>query len=294
MMMKFQVLLTTLLCLSGILFGIEEEKPSVPPIGNFSVPTAMQLAPLVSFGQLLIGQNVLLTELTGGYLHGQDSYTSLIAPNAIYGIRNDLALYVNIPFYPKNRSGSSHSSGLGDILLQGEYAYYNLTTREYVLQGTIVANVQFPTGSSTKDPPTGTGSYSYLLGTTFAYQSFNWYAFISPGVHLTTTHHGTKFGNSYLYQCGFARYIDALSPPGWIFDLMVEFDGTYMEKDKIHGKKDRDSGGNTIFVTPSIWLSCKSFFFQWGIGFPILQQLNGDQDKTGYAIASSLGVAFYF
>ncbi len=283
-----------LLCMPVILFGIEEENPVPLPIGNFSVPLVTQLAPLVSFGQLLIGEKAFLPQLMGSYIRGHNSYADVIAPSVIYGIRDDLSVFFVIPFSPKSRSGSSHSSGIEDIFLQFEYGFYNRARSDYTLTATVVANVQFPTGSDSKNPRTGNGSFSYFLGTTSAYLSYNWYAFISPGVNITTIHHGTKFGNSYLYQWGFARYIKQLSPRGWIFDLMIEFDGTYIQKDKIHGKTDPDSGGNIIFVLPSIWLSSKRWIFQGGIGLPLVQNLNGHQDKIKFSIDYNLGIAVQF
>jgi hypothetical protein len=273
----------------------EQKKEEGPcPLGNFSVPLITQIAPLVSFGQLLIGKKAFLPQLTGAYVRGHNSYADVIMPNMIYGIREDLSVSFFVPFTPRSRSSSSHSSGIEDIFLQCEYGFYSKNSSNYTLQATVVANLQFPTGSSSKNPPTGSGSFGYFLGATYACTSFNWYAFISPGVNLRTTHHGTKFGNSYLYQWGLARYIDSLSPRGWIFDLMIEFDGTYSEKDKILGATDFNSGGNVIFITPSIWLSSKRWVFQWGVGFPLAQKLNGDQDKIKYAINYNLGLAMQF
>jgi hypothetical protein len=75
---------------------------------------------------------------------------------------------------------------------------------------------------------------------------------------------------------------------------MIEFDGTYSEKNKIKGTTDPNSGGNVIFITPSIWLSSKRWIIQWGIGFPVIQNLNGHQNKIKYSIDYNLGVAFQF
>ena len=92
---------------------------------------------------------------------------------------------------------------------------------------------------------------------------------------------------------GLCAIHQAFKSPGWIFDLMIEFDGTYAKKDKIKGSPDPDSGGNSIFITPSIWMSSNRLIFQWGMGFPILQNLNGKQDKIQYFLAYNLGIAFY-
>ncbi len=285
------IFLQTMLGVWGCLFG-NENQPL--PIGNFSVPLITQIAPLVGFGQLLIGEKGILSQFSGFYAKGHNSYENTLIPNITYGLRDDLDVSVFVPFTPRSKSVSGHSSGIMDILLQAEYAYYTKSDIDYAMTGSIVGNVQFPTGSDSKDPRTGNGSSTYFLGTTFSYLSYNWYAFISPGAFVTTAHHGKKIGNSYLYQWGFARYIPQWSPKGWIFDLMIEFDGTYAEKDKIRGVTNPDSGGNIIFVTPSLWLSSKRLIFQWGVGFPIVQDLHGDQDKIHYFIAYNVAVAFQF
>jgi hypothetical protein len=75
---------------------------------------------------------------------------------------------------------------------------------------------------------------------------------------------------------------------------MIEFDGSYAEKDKIQGKTDPNSGGNVIFIVPSIWLSSKRWILQGGIGLPLLQNLNGHQDKIKYSIDYNLGIAVQF
>lgn len=293
-MKKNNLILIALLSLQSLLFGKEEETVETLPIGNFSVPTATQISPLLGFGQLLVGENIFFPQITGTYSRGHSSSFNVIAPSVTYGVRDDLALFFLAPFDIRSRDGSSHSSGIRDVLLQAEYGFYFSSGSDYTCQSTVVANVQFPTGSSSKSPPTGAGSFSYFLGTTYAYTSFNWFAFVSPGANLTTRRHGTKFGNSFLYQCGFARYIKQLSPQGWVFDLMLEFEGAYTVKDRIHGKTNPDSGGNVIFATPSLWLSSNRVIIQWGIGFPILQKLNGHQDKIRYSIDYNLGIAVQF
>jgi hypothetical protein len=145
-----------------------------------------------------------------------------------------------------------------------------------------------------KNPPTGNGWFSYFLGTTFVFMSYDWYAFLSPGAYFPTSHHGSKVGNSYLYQWGFARYIKALSPPGCIFDLMIEFDGTYSQKDRGSHGKNLDTGGNVLLATPSFWLSSTSWLIQSGISFPIFQNLNGNQDKLEYDISYVAGLVLQF
>src|SRR5271170_125857 len=129
------LLLVLLLGAFSFLFADEDEnEPEEPlPIGNFSVPLATQIAPLVSFGQLLIGKNALLPQLTGAYIHTHHGSSDIIAPSVIYGLRDDLSLFFAVPFNTRSRSGPFHSSGIGDVLLQLEYGYYQKTHRNYTL-----------------------------------------------------------------------------------------------------------------------------------------------------------------
>lgn len=70
----------------------------------------------------------------------------------------------------------------------------------------------------------------------------------------------------------------------WIFALMVEADGQYSEKDKINGIINPNSGGNVVFITPSLWISSKKLILQFGIGFPVVQDLYGNQNKMNYGL----------
>jgi hypothetical protein len=207
----------------------------------------------------------------------------------LYGITEDFSIFFNLPFSPKNRVYNYHSSGLEDVYIQIEYAYYAKKVEEGTYQATILTNVAFPSGSTHKNPPTGFGSPSFTIGTTFNYTSVDWFYFGALEGILTTSYNHTKFGDQFLYEIGAGRAFD--SPPGWIFAWMLEFDGVYSEKNRLNGSIDPNSGGNTIFITPSIWISNENIVFQLGVG-PVFQSLNGSQAKQHYAIDLNLGYTF--
>lgn len=283
-----------LLTISHLGFAHENRDPL--PVGNFSVPTPTQISPLVSFGQLLIGKDALEPELGGSYTKAHSNFNNNLTPNIIYGILDELSATLFFPITLKAQSERSNSSGFGDLTLQLEYGFFSRSDINYAIQSTIVGNVQFPTGSIKKNPRTGGGTLSYFIGSTFSFLSPNWYAFASPGANFTISQNNLdiKFGNSFLYQCGIARNIAAFGSPGWIFDIMLEFDGVYTAKTKVSGRTDKDSGSNIILLTPSLWLSSNILIFQFGVSIPVLQQLNGIQEKWQYAINYNLGVGIQF
>lgn len=267
----------------------KEEKP--PSIGNFALPTSQQPAALFGFGGNIIDANEVQLYFFADALCGREKLTTDLIPSVLFGITDNWSIFFNFPFSPKMIDGCHQSSGLEDFFIQLEYAFYNKSTRKYVDQATVVANITFPTGSIKKDPPTGFGSPSLFLGGTYYRTYVDWFVFVAPGAVLTTSEHGTKVGDQFLYQFGVGRNIP--SPKGTIGAWMVEVDGQYNKKNRVKGKIDPNSGGNTIYVTPSLWFSTKEMLVQAGVSFPVNQHLFGKQHKFQYVFNFNFAWSFY-
>jgi len=273
----------------------ENKKPtkeiSPPKIGNFSLPTSQQPGPLVSFGENIIEKNQTQVFLAPDLFVGHKKHLFDIVPSFLYAPMDDFSIYFVAPIAASYKEGKEKSSGMEDLFLQLEYAFYSDKTSTYTDQATIVTNVTFPVGSTHKKPPIGFGSSSFFLGSTFNRAYTDWFYFTSYGVLLTTTSDKTKFGNQFLYQGGLGRNFYSI-PSEFIFAWIIEINGQYSEKNKIKGKADPNSGGNTIFLTPSLWLSTKQLIVQFGFGFPIAQHLFGDQKKDKYLLIANFGWTF--
>lgn len=269
----------------------ESEEQGPPKIHNFSLPTSQQPAALFGFGGNIIDQGEVQLYLFADALIGKNKITTDIIPGVLFGISKDLSIFFNFPFTPLIKDGRHRSWGLEDFFIQLEYAFYNKSTSSYVDQVTVLANITAPTGSIKKNPPTGFGSPSFFLGGTYYRTWVDWIVFVAPGAVLTTSDHRTKIGDQFLYQFGLERYIP--SPKGWIFAWMLEIDGQYNKKNRICGKIDHNSGGNTIFFTPSFWMSRKEMLLQFGVSFPINQNLFGKQRKFDYVLNFNFAWSFY-
>ncbi|MBA3721451.1 MAG: hypothetical protein H0W88_03520 [Parachlamydiaceae bacterium] len=261
-----------------------------PKIGNFSLPMSQQPSSLFGFGGNIIDKGEIQCYFFADDFIGKEIMNSTILPSILFGITNDFSIYFNFPYTIMEDDGH-RSSGLADFFVQLEYAFYNKSTTTYSDQATIVANITLPTGSAKKNPPTGFGSPSFFIGATYMHMLVDWFVFTAPGAILTTSNHGTKFGDQFLYQFGFGRNIP--SPPKWIYAWMIEFDGQYNKKNRIDGEIDNNSGGNVIYVTPSLWFSTKDILVQFGVSFPINQNLFGHQTKIDYAINVNCAWSFY-
>lgn len=291
-MTKF--LIAGFLLVSFFAFAEEEAKPQKekpPPIGNFALPPSQQPAALVGFGANMLDAGVAQLFIAPDEFIGKHRVISDIVPSALFGITDDLSIYFNFPFTTFYRDGCDISHGAEDFFVQMEYVFYNKSTRCYLDQATILAAVYFPTGSIHKSPSTGFGSPALFLGATYYHTLVDWFFFVAPGATLTTSDHRTKYGNQFFYQGGFGRCLP--SPKGWIYAWMIEIDGQYNQKNRIRGVKDPNSGGNSIFITPSVWVSSRKLVVQFGVGFPVNQNFFGDQHKFNHTLYLNVGWTFY-
>lgn len=270
----------------------EEPKPeNLLKVGNLAFPPSQQPTPLVSFGQNLIGAKKFQFQFTAIDLQGKKSYKVQLDPALIYGFKDYLGIIIDVPCIARQRMGKQHSSGVGDTTIQMEAAVYTKEHYTYYDQLTIVGNVTIPTGSTKRNPPTGVGANSFFIGTTFSRLGINWDLFTSYGAILNTSSHRTQYGNHYLYQVGVGRRI--FSNKEWLFLWMVESTGDYGERDVIQGKVDPNSGGNVIYLTPSLFLSDKdNLIVQLGVGYPIVQHLNGNQKPNYYLLQTKISWTF--
>ncbi len=271
--------------------GSESKKQEPPKIGNFALSASQQPFGLFAFGGNIIDQGEVKLYFFADGFFGKNKITTDFIPSVLFGITDSLSIFFNFPVLPILKDGRNRSSGLGDFFVQLEYAFYNKSTINYVDQATVLTNVTVPAGSIKKNPPTGFGSSSFFLGSTYCRTWIDWLVFVGQGAVLTTSNHRTKFGDQFLYQFGFGKNIQGTRES--IYAWMIEVDGQYNKKNRINGRIDHNSGGNVIYVTPSIWISSKEILFQFGVSVPINQNLFGKQRKFDCALNFNFAWSFY-
>ena len=265
---------------SGLLFFIFSTSTfaALPEAGNFSLPTSQQLAPLVSLGQTIIGKYQKQINLYAQRLYWESGGETLLEPYFTYGISDKLTLQLTFPHVLQAQVQNMHSSGISDFEAQLEYAYFSKDTETYSQQATVLAEIIFPTGSSTKNPNTGIGTVGTMVGTTYSRTYLNWYGFVCLAGELNATHQGTHFGDEYFYEFGLGRIINAKSKK-WIFAWLMELDGTYFTANTLFNVKNKNSGGNLIYLTPSLWYSTQRLILQGGGGLHYFSKFVWDPTK---------------
>lgn len=282
----YRALLSILWCTPSLQAKTDEPEK----VGNFLLPTSQQTGPLYGFGQNIVDKGDKLVFVNVNQLLGRTKNLSLIAPGFLYGIWDNLSLFIFTPIVAHARDGCNRSHGISDIWVQFEYAFVNQKTETTNTQATLVGSILLPTGSAKKNPNTGFGSGSFFLGGTLSY-STQWLSVWLQGAGLLTTkHHATKVGNNWLYQIGLEKCFTTYH--GWMVAGMLEGVGFYSQRDKICGVFDNNSGSNTFYLAPSLWASSQTWIIQLGAAVPVLRQVTGTQTRYGAFLNLNIGYKF--
>lgn len=269
-------------------------EPKPLSLGNFALPTALMPSPLFSLGQNIVDKGDVVGYINPILLRGKNDKKFFYNEwYALFGITNSLSIFVLFPVPVINEEAHVRTSGFGDIIVQSEYAFYTKSDYHSANQATAIATIYLPSGIlepvkssfSQHAPFTGFGSTAFFLGGTWSRTTYDWYAFVSGGGLLTTERKGNKVGNSAFYQGGIGKNLKYYDDK--ILVGMIEFDGVSFKKDKLMHHIDLDSGGTTMYIGPSLYLSTPNIIFQMGFQIPFYQKLNGNQAKTSFIVSVS-------
>jgi len=298
-----KILFLILICFCSINLSKEEgvEQPGeIEPeeLGNFALPTSQEPGPLFSFGQFILDQGDFLTYLYTDYIKNSKKSLLDFSPSVLYGIKDDLSIFISAPVAmdlnkKRDNDDNDDSDGSAGFLVQMEYVFYSKNTKKMANQMTFVSNItSFPEESNARRTPRRIfGTTSFLLGLTASHTNFDWYCFTSIGTILTGSHNHNQIGNTFLYQFGISKNI-MYKTNKYIFNWMIEFDGIYRQRNRLSGKLNPDSGGNQIFLGPSLFFSTKNLILHGGVSWPIYQHLFGKQNKEKYFTAIYAALKF--
>lgn len=237
-----------------------------------------------------------------------------------YGITDDLTLSARLPYVDRQniREGEiedgdaeahdhGDSNGIGDLSVLAQYRFLARQTVDV----SVIGGIKAPTGKTdvkdggekleTEFQP-GTGSWDWLFG---ASASIN---FGRIGLHgnvlynLTTEgSQNTEIGDAFFYNLGVVYSLSSgegeahhghdHSHLKW--DIMLELNGEYREKNEIDGEKEDNSGGDVIFLSPGIRISSSdkwSLFLS--VGKSIYDDFNGRQTDVDSRLVGGIGFAF--
>ena len=248
---------------------------------------------------------------------------SIIAPSLglSYGVSDRLEISLKIPYFVHNgiREGEfdgveaeveilGDSAGIGDLVAFGKYRLLN---GESGLGAALLLGLQMPTGKTSEQEDEGgsfetefqpgTGAWSPIAGIALgrnlgavSLDTSVLYTFAGNGSQDTNLGDNFAFNAALSYRLGSGEHDDGGDAHGHAsWDLMVELNGEWQERERIGDESDIHSGGTQIFVSPGIrYNSAQNWGAFLSLGLPIHEDLNGVQNDTDFRLSAGIGFTF--
>lgn len=266
----------------------------------------------------------------GEEIHSTDY---LLSPflGASYGLTDDFTLGLQIPYILRNDIREGHledsipevhkhrdSKGIGDITLLGQYRFLNKKRGNFEVA--LLSGFKFPTGTThakdndggrfeTEHQP-GSGSWDLLIGIAVSKRLGRasldtnlLYTFVTEGAQNTDLGNLLNYNVAVSYRLGgetnhhhsheSAMHHDHALHTHLAWNLILEINGEWRQKQKVGGIKDKNSGGSLVYISPGVRLTVGDHWSSSiSIGLPVFQDLNGKQYEADLRIILAVGKGF--
>lgn len=229
-----------------------------------------------------------------------------------YGVTRDFAVFAMLPFSDKrlamNAGGADvarSQAGYGDTLLMGRYTVYEDNGPGRTLRISPFLALEAPTGSDNaadrfgRLPPKlqpGSGTWDGQVGVVASFQSLDW----GGDVQLAYRRNGEANG----FKAGAVSRLDGsvqrrLWPttlgegvPGFLYGGL-EVGLVDAGKDRVGAINDPNSGGTTLFLTPTVQYVTRRWVLEAGIQLPVTQRVHGTALENDYLLTGGFRLNFF-
>lgn len=275
------------------------------PRGSFSASLQSETVQFDTFSE----DRLVSYAERGKEVHTAD-YLGACSLSLAYGLTHSTMFVLSMPHLTRDDIAESEppdeahrhgdSRGFGDLTLMLHQRVYQSEARDFLL--TVLAGIKMPTGrTSDRDNhgdvfeaefQPGSGSWDPMIGVALTRR----FGDLSLDANLlyTLVTEGTQdtdLGDRFAYNLAASYRI--IREPAFQVDLIAEFNGMSIAKEKVRGRKDPDSGGTVIFFSPGLRISSSTGISLYGsFGVPIAQDWNGIQNEIDYRTV--FGISFSF
>lgn len=244
-----------------------------------------------------------------------------ISLNIATGITDNFTLAAQLPYIERTNIVEAHhdeddgeteieklgdAEGIGDARLFGQYRFIKNESKKH--SAAAIFGIKIPTGNTNErsseekyeaELQPGSGSWDPFVGLAYSKQ-LNKLEFDTNATYQLVTEgtQDTDLGNfvgvntalSYRMKSGHDHH-DKHSYLQW--DLIVELNGEWREKEDIDGATNDDSGGLVVFASPGVRVSSNNgLSAALALGVPVIEDLNGLQSKPQYRLIANASFAF--
>lgn len=250
-------------------------------------------------------------------VHSVDSLLSTTVALA-WGVSDDLTLSARIARVGRRdiREGEleagipeahehGDSTGMGDLVLFGQYRFLDGATHDAAL----LAGIKAPTGTTDASDlgavqemefQPGSGSWDALFGAAVSHTAGRTGVHVNILYQLTTEgDRDTELGNAFFYNAGISRTLaraERHSDAGHdhthlSWDAILELNGESRGHNRYNGVSDGNSGGDLVFLSPGLRFGAvERWSLFLSVGIPVYQDLNGTQTDVDYRVIGGFGI----
>jgi hypothetical protein len=227
----------------------------------------------------------------------------------VYGFTSKASVLIKVPLLVKElreiNSPDRGDAGLGDTTVLGKYRVYTNNFKGGTSRLSLLAGLELPTGSDDERDSVGTlpqplqlgsGSVDVIGGGAYTYQTLDYEVDVDLRYKFNREANQFDFGDVFQYNFAFQKRILPVTLPDkgiysqW--NALLEFNGSFADKNESLGAEVGSSGGHTLFLSPGIQYVSQRVVYEFSYQQPVVQDLNGNQLETDYKLALSARVQF--
>ena len=244
------------------------------------------------------------SELLGFAERGNDvhtlDYLYSVSAAVAYGFTDNLTLSLRFPYNSFNNVREAHSDepgeihlhgdsdGIGDMTVLGHYRFPAMSSSG--VESSVLFGLKVPTGNTRKkdihderfetEHQPGTGSWDPIIGVALTKRLGR--VSLDADLRYTLVTEGaqdTDLGDLMNYDLSFSCHI-----PGKLsWDLVLEANGEWKQKEKINGDRDKNSGSHVLYISPGMRIRLSNAVSAFiSVGIPAIQDMNGIQSETNF------------
>jgi len=199
------------------------------------------------------------------------------------------------------------SEGIGDVRLFGQYRFIHNETQKTSVAALF--GLKIPTGSTNEESPEekldaelqpGSGSWDPFVGLAYSkrwdklsFDSNATYQLVTEGTQDTDLGDFIGLNTAVSYRINSEHgHSHQQTHTDFQWDLILELNGEWREREDVDRETNNDSGGLLAFVSPGLRVSANGFSAALSVGIPVVVDLNGLQSRPQYRVLANTSIAF--
>ncbi len=249
------------------------------------------ISPLFSFGHSILPKKLFAVSEAIAYSKKEHS-TLISITDAYYGITNSLTGIISIPIVSQTPViNKGDKTGLGDIFFHANYLLHSEKSDEHSYRIIGSAGIRIPTTTIAERTFLTLKTTSFFLGITQDSLTKHWYIYYDFGTVLPIKSNHIKFGNILINNIGIGKVFCFGEKYLIIF---AEMGNVYARPTKFNNKPILTTGGNSLFLGPSLRFQFKNYLIQGGIQHVVSRSLRAERsiNESDYVAAFFVACAF--